>query len=291
MQDPSWIQFECACHAKDADSLGALLVEAGALGVEERPSSFGDPHLEAWDRLLIAYFSSDFPQNERSTIEQLVQRFHVPSKSFRWSEHYDDGWSTKWKEFFHPLPIGERLVICPTWETFEPEPHQIILHIDPGMAFGTGHHATTRSCLLFLEKFISPDVTLLDVGCGSGILSLAALLLGLPNAVGIDIDPDAIMVANENAQLNGLADRCDFSTTPVSKMEGSFPLVVANIQAHILKPMAKDLRRLTQKNGHLILSGILTEQVAQLQEIFEQMGFSFLDSITDEEWVTILFQG
>ena len=311
-----WFQLEFLCPAKQAEEIGAALIGAGSLGVEERPHLHEDasPNKSetppnqttspvAWAQgdkggtrtpsqcvLLIAYFSSGLTQEEQQKLLEIPKQWGITLTKSAWSLHKDDGWSTKWMEFFHPLPVGRRLVICPTWEEFAPEPQQRVLRLDPGMAFGTGHHATTRSCLLLLEEFLAEASVMLDVGCGSGILSLAAVLLGLPRAEGIDIDADAIQVAYENAELNGLSESVTFSTTPLARVTKTYPLVVANIQAHILIPMAPSLRKCTQPGGTLLLSGVLTEHAKDVWKTFQGEGFSLLRHHRDEEWSTLAFR-
>ncbi len=266
-----WWQWACVCQPEQAEAFGGVLMELGALGVEERAL---DERLilqnYQGDMKLIAYFGEEPDADLLEEVGTWATQFGVDLESAEWSVHRDDGWSTHWRRFFHPLPVGDRLVICPSWEAFEPQPHQVVLELDPGMAFGTGHHETTRQCLRLLERYLQPQQTVLDVGCGSGILSIAAILLGAQHALGVDIDPDAIMVANENAERNRVQHACTFSTASIEEVTTSHPIVLANIQAHILLPMREALWQHTQPNGILILSGLLNEQAEDVKAAFTQ---------------------
>ncbi len=279
MLTQSWIQLDVGCDAGQAESLGALLMEAGALGIHEREQPDGPT--------LTAYFEHPIAEAHRLDVERILARFYC--ESFAWTVHKDDGWSTRWQEHFKPLEVGERLVICPSWESYEPKPAQKILRLDPGMAFGTGQHATTKGSLLLMERYLQPDTVVLDVGCGSGILSLAALLIGASHAVGVDIDADSITVALENAALNHLSESVEFSTTPIADVLGRYPLVLANIQAHILLPMAPLLVPRVQPQGTLLLSGILDTKRDIVVQTYLQRGCFLKDEYLEDGWFSLVF--
>lgn len=277
----SWIQLEVWCKPSWVETLGYALVDAGSLGVQEQQTGADLPNL-------IAFFEAPMPENQQRAVESILAQF-APDK-FVWSIHKDDGWSTRWQEYYKPIVVGERLVICPSWETYAPSERQRILWLDPGMAFGTGQHATTRGSLLLMEKYLLPNTRILDVGCGSGILALGALLCGAATATGIDIDPEAIRVALENAELNHLSSMAVFSTTPVEQVEGQFDMVLANIQAHILIPMVSQLVIRLQTQGILILSGILDTQRERVIETYQSHGCEPLDEFSEGEWFSLAFR-
>lgn len=304
----SWWQLEVKTPNNKAETLGTRLIEAGALGIEERPipteeheepassKHYIEPQNE-WVQekiptikgdlcLLVAYFDEEYQQD---LVDPVLEGLGFEGP-YHWVKHRDDGWSTRWKEFFRPIEIGQNLVICPTWETYEPTEEQQILWIEPGMAFGTGQHATTRSCLVLIERYLNDTKKLFDVGCGSGILSLAALLLGVEEVVGIDIDADVIPIAEENAEKNGLLAKCDFSARAIEDVKEQYPFVVANIQAHILTPMAEELRRVVEPGGLLLLSGILDTQIDEIRETFEALELQSVETVHDEEWCSILLR-
>ena len=175
------------------------------------------------------------------------------------SQVCEDDWANNWKKYFKPLPVGEKLIISPTWEPATETEGRAVLSIDPGMAFGTGGHDTTRLVLETLEKYITPGVDVLDVGCGSGILSIAALLLGAGTATGVDIDPLAVRTAVENGELNGFTPpqytmmQGDLATA----VTGSYRVVVANIVADAIIMLSKDASRFLAEDGVYIVSGII----------------------------------
>ena len=283
-----WWQWTCILSQEQAEALGGLLMEAGALGVEEKATD------DRWilqqyqgEMRLVAYFGDEPDEALLQEVAALAEDFGIDPESAHWSTHRDDGWSTHWKRFFHPLHVTERLVICPSWERFDAQPDQIVIELDPGMAFGTGHHETTRQCMRLLERYLTPQQRILDVGCGSGILAITAIRLGASHAVGIDIDADAIAVAIENAERNGVANACSFSAQPIEAITERFPLLVANIQAHILHPMREDLWQRVEPNGILLLSGLLHDQIPALQEAFLDGGHHFLEHIAEETWSSL----
>ena len=169
-----------------------------------------------------------------------------------------EDWINNWRKYFHPIEVGKTLLIQPSWED-PADPHgRTVLHLEPGLAFGTGTHETTRLCMEMLEDFVKPGAQVLDVGCGSGILSVAALLLGATTAVGVDIDPLAVKTAAENAQRNGVGERftaiCGSLTEGV---EGVYDVVVANIVADIVMDLTKDVGRFLKPGGVYLMSGII----------------------------------
>jgi ribosomal protein L11 methyltransferase len=199
---------------------------------------------------------------------------------------------TQWQHFFHPLAIAERLMICPPWENPPLPPTMERLILDPGQAFGTGLHPTTHTCLVLLAQYLSSPQSsaLLDIGCGSGILSLAALKLGMATAVGVDIDVQAIPVAERNAMLNGLQDRVQFRPGSLEVVTGRFAVITANIY---LGPLVDMLPRIVQRltpQGYVILSGILAHQEAALQAAMHAAGLVVQHRLAEEEWVALAGQ-
>lgn len=204
----------------------------------------------------------------------------------------DRDWNEKWKEGFHPIEIGPRLALCPTWETYTPRPGQVVVTLDPGMAFGTGSHETTRSCLRLIERLLTeegagqPD--LLDVGTGSGVLAIAALSLGARWAWGLDLDPLAVEAARANAHLNGVEERLRADDTPVEEVVVTFPLVVANILSGPLVELASAIGGRVEVGGRLILSGLLREQAEEVLDAYVVLGLTPLEQHDDGDWTTLL---
>ena len=206
----------------------------------------------------------------------------------------NEDWANNWKVHFKPVRIGQRLVIKPTWEEYQKLPGDLIIQIDPGMAFGTGAHPTTRMCLESLERICLnesggklPDAVL-DVGTGSGVLSIAAALMGASRITAVDIDPEAIRVTRENLQLNGLGDLVAASTTDLGLLPGEYDIVVANILAEELVRLSAQLIAKVAPGGWLILSGILTEKAEFVRAGFP--GMTPVESPTEAEWSCLTFR-
>ena len=206
----------------------------------------------------------------------------------------NEDWANNWKVHFKPVRIGERLVIKPTWEEYQKVAGDLVIQIDPGMAFGTGAHPTTRMCLESLERICFnesggklPD-PVLDVGTGSGVLSIAAALMGATRITAVDIDPEAVRVTRENLELNGVADVVAASTTNLGDLPGEYGVVVANILAEELVRLADQLTAKVAPGGWLILSGILSEK-----EEFVCAAFTTLtrtENPKEAEWCCLTFR-
>ncbi|MBQ0084468.1 MAG: 50S ribosomal protein L11 methyltransferase [Clostridiales bacterium] len=194
-------------------------------------------------------------------------------------------WADNWKKYFKVTEIGSRLVICPSWEKYDNNDKRAVLRIDPGAAFGTGTHATTSLCLALLEKYIKGGERVLDVGSGSGILSIAALLLGADTALGVDIDPVAVKVAAENAELNGVGDKAKYIlgdiTTDVS---GKYSVVLANIVADIIIKLNGEISDFLEKDAVYITSGIIDLRAQDVKKSFAQCGFTIIEECRRDNW-------
>lgn len=200
----------------------------------------------------------------------------------------EEDWSNAWKKYYHPVQVGEHLVVCPSWEAYDRKPDEVVLTLNPGMAFGTGTHDTTRLCMELLEKYITPQDTVLDVGCGSGILAITAALLGANKIIGCDIDEIAVKVAGENAALNGVQDRIAFHQGDLtSQVEGSFQIICANIVADVIIRLSEDAGRYLAKDGIFITSGIIDTREQDVLNALEQNGFQVIERRTSGGWVAL----
>ena len=203
----------------------------------------------------------------------------------------DEDWENNWKQYYQPIPIGEKLVVVPAWEEV-PADGRLPLRLDPGLIFGTGSHATTRMCLERLEQLAGPDKRVLDLGCGSGILAIGALVLGCASAVGCDIDPKAPDVAEENAALNGLGpDRFKVYAGDVltdrgmrARLGGGYPLVLANIVSDVIIPLAPIAREFLAPGGDFVCSGIIEGRQDEVRSALERAGYTILGHDSQEEW-------
>jgi ribosomal protein L11 methyltransferase len=199
----------------------------------------------------------------------------------------EEDWANAWKQFFKPQRIGERFVVKPTWEEWTPAPNDVVIQIDPGMAFGTGLHATTRLCLRALEEQVRPGMTVADVGTGSGILAVGAALLGAGRVDAVDNDPVAVRVAQENVDVNAVGDRVTVAEASAPPA-GAFDIVVANILADVILGMASALFAATVPSGLLITSGIIEHRAEDVRRGLSAMGFTIEQTATDGEWVAVL---
>ncbi|MFZ1040655.1 MAG: 50S ribosomal protein L11 methyltransferase [Anaerolineales bacterium] len=209
----------------------------------------------------------------------------------------DQNWMEAWKQHYQPIPIGKRLMIVPAWLD-SPEPNRIPIKIDPGMAFGTGTHPTTQLCLALMENyFVKAPLRLIDVGCGSGILSIAALKLGAMQALGVDIDLESVKNSRENADVNEIGDDLILGQGSVKEvLDGKFafksaPLVVANILAPvIIRLFDAGLADLIEPNGAIILSGILQEQSQSVMEAAQAKGLRMNEKRQMGDWVALMME-
>lgn len=197
-----------------------------------------------------------------------------------------EDWVNNWKQYFHPMPIGKKLLIRPTWEDEYDPQGRTVLHIEPGLAFGTGSHPTTKLCLETLENYISENSTVLDIGCGSGILSIASLLLGAKSAFGVDIDKLAVKTALENAKENGFEPPVFNAVNGnlSDKVTGKYNIIVANIVADIIMDFNKEVGHFLDKDGVYITGGIIDSRKDEVIYSFEQNGFKIIENFEEKGW-------
>ena len=208
----------------------------------------------------------------------------------------EEEWETAWRKYYHPIVISDRLVVVPEWEQYEAKEGQQILWLNPGMAFGTGSHHTTKLCLEFLSEMVNGSEEMLDMGCGSGILSIAALLLGAKEVIAVDIDQLATKIAGENAELNHVAgenfkvccgnvlsDEALCDTLAVKQ----YDLIAANIVADIIIAMAPLFKRLLKATGTLLVSGIIGERAEEVKYALRETGFTLLEERLDNDWAAL----
>jgi ribosomal protein L11 methyltransferase len=198
-----------------------------------------------------------------------------------------EDWAEKWKEGLKPLPVGDRLLIRPSWFKDPEASNRLVIEIDPGMAFGTGGHATTFLCLTLLERHLTPTrdgARVLDLGCGSGILAMAAARLGAGSITAVDNDPEAVTVAQQNLAQNRLTDQVTLLCGGPEMLAGPYDLTLANLTAGTIMELAPELARLTETGGRLILSGILTDQCPAVTDALAQVDLEVVDQADREEW-------
>ena len=268
----SWIEIVVEVALAQAENYSDALMELGALSVSvedadegtdaERPL-FGEPGMEpkeaAWERSrVVALTATDF--NHAELVELAAAQCHMPMPTFSLRSVADQDWVRLTQSQFEPMLIGKGIWVVPSWHT-APEPDALVLELDPGLAFGTGSHPTTRLCMEWLEENAPSNLTVLDYGCGSGILAMVAKKLGATTVVGIDIDPQAIT----SAEFNAVRNQCEIEfSLPTTITSHTYDVVVANILSNPLKLMAPMLASKVAAGGALVLSGVLARQADEV---------------------------
>lgn len=286
-----WIQLRLQANEETAEQYSDWLMACGAQAVtfiDQQDTPIYEPlpgdEVTYWSNTVVMGLY-DANHDMDKTIFYL-QGIHPDQTALNYKLELleDKDWEREWMDNFHPMRFGEKLWICPSWQPV-PDPNAINVILDPGLAFGTGTHPTTALCLTWLDGLDLQGKTVVDFGCGSGILSLAALKLGAKKVIGIDIDPQALLASRENAKRNGVENRLELYL-PKNQPKVKVDIVVANILAGPLKALAPSIIELVSKQGLLALSGILEEQAQSLQSVYSQ--WCQMDAIcSKEEWVRL----
>jgi ribosomal protein L11 methyltransferase len=280
-----WYAFELTIESAAQEAVEYALMEAGALGTETAEGAVNHDGLR-----VTGYFDA---MQEREVVRAVVldalRIYELPAASVREIKRHEvqaRDWLGEWKKSWQPIEVGERFVIAPPWSEVAEKPDRIVIRIEPGMAFGTGTHETTRLCLVALEKYFVGG-TLFDVGTGTGILAIATAKLREDVRVeACDTDAEAVEIARENAKLNGVAEQINFRTGTVEETGVSFDCVCANLTADVILPLLPALVGATC--GRLILSGILDIQAAAIHARLAELGITDTETVADGEWVAII---
>lgn len=282
MSEPRYPYLHVAVPSAEVDLASSALFDLGALGIEERDASTLLKSAGPDTSLLVASFADDASaQAARAELGYPAELEHVVG----------DAWRDGWRAYFKPLRVGPRFVVRPSWEAYEARPEDLVITLDPGQAFGTGTHETTQLLLGALSEHVRPGMRVLDVGTGSGILAVGACLLGAAHVIAVDVDELAVTATNENAAANGVAARVSASQTPVEQLREQFPLVLANIEARVLVPLAPVIMERVAPGGTLLLSGLLhadAEQVARVSAAYGSM--RVLAEPRAGEWYAVVLQ-
>ncbi len=286
-----WTEVKINVSSRDVDKAGdiAQMVVPYGIYIED----YSDLEEAAWEIAHIDLIDEDLLKKDRNkaVVHIYISPEENPAEAVAFlSERYNaekieheidlsicrnQDWENNWKEYFKPLPVGDKLLIRPVWEDEYNADGRTVLSIEPGLAFGSGGHDTTRLCLETLEKHINPDVELLDIGCGSGILGIAGLLLGAKTATGVDIDALAVKTAKENGEINGFNEP-QFTVLEgnlTDKVQGKYDVVVANIVADIIVMFTENVGKFLKDDGIYITSGIIDTREQDVLDAFNKYGF------------------
>ena len=279
--EKTYFELRLPVEGFNTDLFATRLHEIGCLGIYE-------PSADEW----VVYLPGDWtPEHKDRLIKQLLLlNPELNLAHLTIEEQPYQNWNAEWRKYFTPTQVSDTFWVRPPWEALPEGVTQRAIIIDPQMAFGTGHHETTRLMLQMMEKIALKGKAVLDLGCGSGILSFAAKMLGADSVIGIDIDPDAIENALHNAKLNQCEDIV-FTVGNISQVVGQqFPIILANIQFHILEPIRDALYQTLSDDGRLLISGILAEEADRFIRLCEQIDFKLVDRSELGEWAAMTFK-
>jgi len=294
-----WLELTITLPDTSAEALGDALVALGSPGVvqEQVPQTraVSDGHVSELSKVIAAFPMEQVTERLLGEIRQALDDLGPaagapPTLSM---QLIDGGaWVEQWKRFYRPFKIGRRLVIRPPWEPYVAAAHERVLTLNPGQAFGTGLHPTTQLCLTLLDTLVDtePAARLLDVGCGSGILSLSGVLFGCGTAFGVDLDRLAVWVARVNARLNHLSRQATFAPGSLEAVPGRFDIVTANILLEPILTMLPLLHTVIVPAGVVVLSGILTTEMPQLRSGLSAHQWRITQQVSQEEWTAVVCQ-
>ena len=306
----NWIEITIHTTNEASEIVESILLDYGSTGVAIEDPTTLEENLHDDFGTIVELSPTDFPDvgvivkgyiNELNFDDETFVRFKGEleqlGKNINIGEFFkietttikDSDWENSWKDYFDILNIGEKFVIVPTWREYENEENKYVINIDPGMAFGTGGHETTSLCIKNLEKYVKPHDNIIDVGCGSGILSIAASYLTDGEIKAVDLDKLAVDVSRENFALNNLENRIAVEEASLlTKETKKYNIIVANILAHIIELMLDDAYKLLEGGGYYITSGIIKDKKDELLEKMLERGFKLVEETSDNEWYSFV---
>lgn len=299
MKTPSeWLELSVEAPPEFVEPLSQIFLRYGngGVAVEEDSGYSPDEGEVAGQRraTIRTYVPMDSTAPERRSQIDIAVRLVAslaPVSALTERVLQEEEWQTAWKRYFKPLHVGKNLVVRPSWLEDIPEDGEVTIWLDPGMAFGTGRHPTTRMCLAQIEQLVTPGARVIDVGCGSGILSIAAARVGASEVVGLDLDPVAIEVARQNAVENQVSETLSLhqGSLPSPRVDtASFDLAVANISAKVVTEIAHDLAAAVRPGGAVIASGVLAENQDSVRDALTAAGAVPSRSLTEDGWVVLV---
>ena len=306
----NWIEITIHTTNEASEIVESILLDYGSTGVAIEDPTTLEENLHDDFGTIVELSPTDYPEvgvivkgyiNELNFDDETFNRFKDEleqlGKNINIGEFFkietttiqDSDWENSWKDYFDILNIGEKFVIVPTWREYENEEGKYVINIDPGMAFGTGGHETTSLCIKNLEKYVKSHDNVIDVGCGSGILSIAASYLTDGSLKAVDLDKLAVDVSRENFALNNLENRIEVEEASLlTKETKKYDVIVANILAHIIELMLEDTYKLLEDGGYFITSGIIKDKKDELLEKMLEQGFKLVEETSDNEWYSFV---
>ncbi len=307
--DREWIEVKIITSSEAVEAVNGILYNTEVKGVSIEDSNdleFKKKHAGDWDyfdetllkvkegAVIKAYYKQDDKFNGyikyiREAIDNLKE-FGIDKGEgiVTFNKVNEVDWENNWKEYYKATRVGARIVVKPIWEEYEKKEHELIVELDPGLAFGTGTHETTRMCIQALEKYVDENSVVFDIGTGSGILAIAAAELNAKKAIGVDLDPVAIDSAKQNVSYNKLDNIEIRHGNLLDVIEGKANIVVANIIAEIIMILTPDVVNCLEKDGYFITSGIIKDRVSDVVSKLKQYGFEILEINNQGEWVCIV---
>ena len=285
-ENPEWLEIAIDAASELNDPLSAFFFDLGCTGLVWE--DFGNRTLKAY--LPLAESPEDIQNRISIYLNDLsLIHPHLPSSGFKLTKMENQDWQRNWRRFFRPVRVTSKLLILPVWEKLPPDVQgKHVIRIDPGPAFGTGQHATTKMCLQAMDVEPDESQTLLDVGTGSGILAIYGAKLGFGKIEAIDVDPEAVRWAARNIGLNDATNAITLSSKGIEEITDRFSLVCANLILGELLRLMPVLTRLTEPDGRLVISGILRDQVERINTSLPSTGFHSLDTLYEEEWACMI---
>ncbi len=305
--DVTWLAVVMDVDTQKLDEVSATLIEAGVSGImieeEEDFHRFLEENRQYWDYVdeelmekmkglsRITFYVTD-DEDGKAQLNHYTKDIDIPYQTVKLQEN---DWAYSWQKYYHPIPIGEHLYIVPEWEKDESLPEgKVPVYLNPGLTFGTGSHASTRLCLEAVEAYLEKGETIIDLGCGSGILSVAALVLGAKYATAVDIDPKSRGVVRENAQLNQIGEERleviigDVLTDAplLAKLqENKVHMVLANIVADVIMPLSVEAIPMLEEDGYFICSGIIDTRAQEVRSHLEEHGYTVIEEKEHKGWM------
>lgn len=286
-----WLKTTLNCPEIALEAVSDLLGVLSGSAVEQTPVKDGLSAVSGFFQFETATEQQEQYHRLEQELAELFAAYNLPAPPLACSILADEDWATSWQQFFTPFAIAPGLIIKPSWESYAAKPGEQVIEIDPGMAFGTGQHASTKLALGLIQSCFagSPPDSVLDVGTGTGILAMAAALFGAHEITAVDNDPEAVTVATENIAQNGLAGKIAVSATDLAEISGRFDLICANILHDVLVTMAPAIAQRLTVRGRVVLAGILRgKQEENIVRVYGELGLGLVQAAYEEEWVALL---